>query len=98
MLFGTGGQLRTDLEVPVFAIATEADLLVQFWRQPDSDRLRTWEVAGASRVDFGGFAFARKVLAREGLPSPNLAECARPAPLAGGGGAPRTMSSSGGAR
>lgn len=51
-------QLRSDLRVPVIALITESDLLgfglgVGFYgaRQPDFDRLRIWEIAGASHAD-----------------------------------------------
>lgn len=44
--------IRNDLSVPVFQLMVETDLPV--WksaRQPDTDKLRTWEVAGASHID-----------------------------------------------
>jgi hypothetical protein len=46
---------RTDLATPVFKIMTESDV-ANFGhaqnRQPDTDVLRSWEVAGTSHVDF----------------------------------------------
>ncbi len=47
-------QIRADLDVPVFQFETETDILgLPFVgaRQPDTDRLRTWEVAGTSHLD-----------------------------------------------
>jgi hypothetical protein len=51
-------KLRPDLRVPVLTVVTEGDVVG--WpplggshaaRQPDTDRLRVWEVAGAAHVD-----------------------------------------------
>jgi hypothetical protein len=48
-------QIRTDLDVPVFQFETEGDVAgaLQFLpaRQPDTDRLVTWEVAGTAHAD-----------------------------------------------
>jgi hypothetical protein len=65
------GKLRTDLRVKVFKVDTETDLL--FFgevaaRQPDSDHLRTYEVAGASHVGFDGFDLGQTLRKRDGLP------------------------------
>ena len=49
-----GGSIRTDLGVPVFQLATETDLLRLGFlaaRQPDSERIVTWEVAGTAHAD-----------------------------------------------
>jgi len=46
--------IRTDLDVPVFLFETETDLTLLGYagaRQPDTDRIRTWEVAGTSHAD-----------------------------------------------
>ncbi|MFM7686022.1 MAG: alpha/beta hydrolase domain-containing protein [Actinomycetota bacterium] len=50
---------RTDLEVPVLNFITETDLLGERLayvraRQPDTDTVHTWEVAGTSHVDLYG--------------------------------------------
>ena len=48
-------KVRTDLATPVFILTTETDVAVIGHaqnRQPDSDVLRTWEVAGTSHADF----------------------------------------------
>ena len=47
-------RIRTDLKVPVFMFETQTDL-IQFdyaaARQPNTNRIRTWEVAGTSHAD-----------------------------------------------
>ncbi|GAB92681.1 alpha/beta hydrolase domain-containing protein [Gordonia rhizosphera] len=47
--------IRPDLGIPVFIVQTETDVLSNFRfyraRQPDSDTLRTWEIAGTSHAD-----------------------------------------------
>jgi hypothetical protein len=53
----TAVPFRPDLRVPVLAFITETDLIdgrrvgYHAARQPDSDRLRTWEVPGAAHAD-----------------------------------------------
>ncbi|MEJ5256078.1 MAG: alpha/beta hydrolase domain-containing protein [Acidimicrobiales bacterium] len=47
-------RVRTDLDVPVFLFETETDLTLLGYaeaRQPDTDRIRTWEVAGTAHAD-----------------------------------------------
>ena len=52
-----GVKLRSDLRVPVMTFISETDLigggLSGFWaaRQPDSAKLRVWEIPGAAHVD-----------------------------------------------
>jgi hypothetical protein len=52
---GTQGlRIRTDLDVPVFMFETQTDLVELGYaaaQQPDTDRIRTWEVAGTSHAD-----------------------------------------------
>ncbi|MGC4961809.1 alpha/beta hydrolase domain-containing protein [Gordonia sp. DT101] len=47
--------IRSDLPIPVFIVQTETDVLTNFRfyraRQPDTDRLRVWEIAGTSHAD-----------------------------------------------
>lgn len=46
--------LRTDLDVPVMTFQTETDVIsfgAYAARQPDTDRLRLWEVAGTAHAD-----------------------------------------------
>ena len=47
-------RIRTDLHVPVFMFETETDLVTLGYassQQPNTARIRTWEVAGTSHVD-----------------------------------------------
>ena len=47
-------RIRTDLKVPVFMFETQTDLIELGYapaRQPNTDRIRTWEVAGTSHAD-----------------------------------------------
>ena len=47
-------RIRTDLEVPVMVFEAETDLTLLGYaqaRQPDTDLLRTWEVAGTAHAD-----------------------------------------------
>lgn len=51
---GDGLKIRTDLEVPVMQFETESDVtMLGFYpaRQPDTDLIRTWEVAGTAHAD-----------------------------------------------
>jgi hypothetical protein len=62
---GTAVQIRTDLTVPVFMFETQTDLIQLGYapaRQPDSDRIRTWEVAGTSHADSYLVGSAAKLL------------------------------------
>lgn len=47
-------RMRTDLDVPVFLFEAETDLTLLGYakaRQPDTDLIRTWEVAGTAHAD-----------------------------------------------
>jgi hypothetical protein len=47
-------RIRTDLSVPVFMFETQTDLIQLGYapaQQPNTDRIRTWEVAGTSHAD-----------------------------------------------
>jgi hypothetical protein len=82
LVLGIGGRLRTDLNVKVFKVNTENDVLLlgeAAVRQDDSDRLRTWEVAGASHVSFQSTEFRTPLLIRDGLPVSDTSVCALPA-------------------
>ncbi len=53
---GGAENIRTDLDQPVLMFETETDLFVLGFhdaRQPDTDRIRTWEVAGTAHADQG---------------------------------------------
>ncbi len=46
--------IRTDLRVPVFMSQTQTDLIMLGYapaQQPNTDRIRTWEIAGTSHAD-----------------------------------------------
>jgi hypothetical protein len=46
--------IRTDLEVPIFMFETQTDLTLLGYaqaRQPNTNRIRTWEAAGTSHAD-----------------------------------------------
>ena len=50
----SGVQIRTDVDVPVLIFETETDLTLLGYasaRQPDTELVRTWEVAGLSHAD-----------------------------------------------
>jgi hypothetical protein len=47
-------RIRTDLSIPVFMFETQTDLIALGYaaaQQPNTDRIRTWEVAGTSHAD-----------------------------------------------
>jgi hypothetical protein len=47
-------RIRTDLDVPVFMLETQTDLVQLGYaaaQQPNTSRIRTWEVAGTSHAD-----------------------------------------------
>jgi hypothetical protein len=47
-------RIRTDLRVPVFMFETQTDLILLGYapaQQPNTSRIRTWEVAGTSHAD-----------------------------------------------
>jgi hypothetical protein len=58
--------IRTDLDVPTIVIETETDLLgiLNYLpaRQPDSDRLRLWEIAGTAHADAFQIGDAESIL------------------------------------
>jgi len=52
VLHGGGGKIRTDIDVKVWKLLSETDIRGgPAARQPDTDKFRTWEVAGTSHVD-----------------------------------------------
>jgi hypothetical protein len=70
ILHGGGGRVRTDLDIPVWKLLAETDVQNQAAnRQPDTNRFRTWEVAGNSHVDLQFTTYSRKLSARDGSPS-----------------------------
>ena len=87
MLHGGGGKMRTDLNIKIWKLLSETDVLGQVAvRQADSDKFRTWEVAGTSHLDTKHAAELVKLGLRSMetmLPNPP------PAPAAGAGGGRR---------
>jgi hypothetical protein len=79
-----GTQIRTDSNTKVLKVVSEWDL-VSFEarsRQPDSDRLVTWEVAGSSHSDYHNFVVNSPVRFREvGVTGilPDTTNCVDPA-------------------
>ncbi|MGW0037707.1 alpha/beta hydrolase domain-containing protein [Gordonia sp. NPDC003376] len=63
--------ISLDITVPVFVVQTETDVLTNFQyvraRQPDSDRLRVWEIAGTAHADLHQIGEYESML---GCPSP----------------------------
>lgn len=53
LLSAIGNSIRTDVEVPVFKLNTEHDVVTgeALARQPDTAKYRSWDVAGTSHVD-----------------------------------------------
>jgi len=70
-----GKEVRTDLDTVVFKLLSETDVLGNavaqaqaLIRQADSDRYRTWEVAGAAHLDFHVAEALQPLRARDGIP------------------------------
>jgi len=83
ILLVSPGTTRTDLDVPLFRLLseTEISLVARFGLniQPDSEVLRTWQVAGAAHAD-RTFLDAVQINAdRDGVPVTDPATCAMPA-------------------
>jgi hypothetical protein len=90
ILHGGGGRVRTDLDIPVWKLLAETDVQNQAAnRQPDTNKFRTWEVAGNSHVDIKFTSYSRQLAARDGSPS---APAAAPTGGRGGRGAPAAAS------
>jgi hypothetical protein len=69
-----GHRIRADVRVPVLTFQSETDVTVLGGgraRQPDAERLRLWEVAGAAHFDTYGLIASRAD--REGVPIEELA-------------------------
>jgi hypothetical protein len=70
VVHGGGGKIRTDLDVKVWKLLSETDVLGQqaATRQPDTKNFRTWEVAGDSHVDVQFRSYSRQLTDRDGGP------------------------------
>ncbi len=63
-------RVRDDLDVPVFIVNSETETVIFYpSRQPDTDRFRFWEVAGASHVPTGMEDYSAKLQKRDGIVS-----------------------------
>jgi Alpha/beta hydrolase domain len=79
-LVGGGGLLRTDLDVKAFKVLSETDVATlgqAALRQPDSDRFRRWEVAGAAHLDFRVKEALTPLQLRD-IPPPPTTDCDLP--------------------
>ncbi len=82
LYLGIGATLRTDLAPKVIKVNTENDVLLlgeYAARQPDSQKLRIYEVAGTSHVGFTDPNLRGELLVRDGLPITDTTVCDRPA-------------------
>jgi hypothetical protein len=78
ILHGGGGRVRPDPSIPVWKLLAETDVQYQAAiRQADTDRLRTWEVAGTSHADFRMISYGDRLAVRDG-PMPPLPGCQKP--------------------
>jgi hypothetical protein len=70
ILHGGGGKIRTDLEIKIWKLNSETDVIIgqAAARQPDTENFRTWEVAGDSHVDTQFIASRSKLVERDGNP------------------------------
>jgi hypothetical protein len=70
ILHGGGARVRTDLDIPVWKLLSETDVLngQAANRQPDTKMFRTWEVAGDSHVDLQFVTYSRQLSQRDGSP------------------------------
>jgi alpha/beta hydrolase family protein len=71
VVHGGGGRIRTDLSIPVFKLLAETDVLGSQAanRQTDTNRFRSWEVAGTSHVDVQFRSASQTLGARDGGPT-----------------------------
>jgi hypothetical protein len=80
LCLGGSDKLRTDIPTKAWKVNTENDLIAlgaAGSRQPDSDRLRRWEIAGASHVSYELNEARLPLLVRDGLPLPNTTPCVK---------------------
>ena len=64
-----GGPFRTDTPTKLLRINTEREIVAgqAAIRQPDSNIFRSWEIAGASHVDYWFMTYRQALVARDGL-------------------------------
>jgi hypothetical protein len=70
IVHGGGGLIRTDLDIKVWKLLSETDVILSqaAVRQPDTNNVRTWEVAGDSHVDLQFTSYSRQLSQRDGSP------------------------------
>jgi hypothetical protein len=75
-------RIRTDLTTPVFIVQNETDLVLfrtTLARQPDTDTIRTWELAGTAHFDQNGLDFAFQTAGRDFPGFSLIPQCVLPA-------------------
>ncbi|OLR92505.1 alpha/beta hydrolase domain-containing protein [Actinokineospora bangkokensis] len=65
LLPNANARIRTDLTAPVFVLQSETDVPLSSGVRQDSDRVRTWEVAGTAHADRYGMDLYDAVNARD---------------------------------
>jgi hypothetical protein len=84
LLYIGGERMRDDLDVPVFKVLSETEYTAPASAneitslQPDTDRMRTWSVAGTSHSDWASFAVRYALLQRDQPTAPLRDSCANP--------------------
>lgn len=79
LLIMGGRQLRTDLDVKVFKVLSESEVANQTAdRQEDSDKLRSWEVAGTSHMFFHFIREMQPIRERDGIAASAPPTCELP--------------------
>jgi hypothetical protein len=70
VVHGGGGKIRTDLDIKVWKLLSETDVINNQAanRQPDTNNFRSWEVAGDSHVDTQFTASSGALARRDGNP------------------------------
>ena len=84
LLYVGGERMRDDLNLPVFKVLSETEFTAPASAneisslQPDTNRMRTWTVAGTSHSDWASFAVRYALLQRDQPTAPLRDTCARP--------------------
>jgi hypothetical protein len=75
MLTVGGGPFRADLKWKLLRINTEVEIVggQSSVRQPDTNVFRSWEIAGASHIDYWFVMFRNGIQGRDNLGTPNFA-------------------------
>jgi len=84
LLYIGGERMRDDLDLPVFKVLSETEFTAPASAneitslQPDTDRMRTWSVAGTSHSDWASFAVRYALLQRDQPTAPLRDNCLNP--------------------